>query len=95
MRCDDGGVDEDGYLLDNRQAEAGVRFDALAALFNPSTFRHIEALGIAEGWRCWEAGAGGASVPAWLAERVGPTGHVVATDIDVSWMSEDGGYTVA
>jgi SAM-dependent methyltransferase len=87
-------VEENGYLLDNRQAEAGVRFDALATLFNPSTFRHIEALGIAEGWRCWEVGAGGASVPGWLAERVGPSGHVLATDIDVSWMTADAGYTV-
>jgi SAM-dependent methyltransferase len=88
-------VAEDGYLLDNQQAEAGVRFDALATLFNPSTFRHLDALGIAGGWRCWEVGAGGTSTPSWLAERVGPTGHVLATDIDVSWMTADAdaGYT--
>lgn len=83
-----------GYLLDNQQAEAGVRFDALAALFNPVTFRHIDALGMAEGWRCWEVGAGGTTIPSWLAERVGPAGHVLATDIDVSWMAADAGYTV-
>jgi SAM-dependent methyltransferase len=89
-------VAEDGYLLDNQQAEAGVRFDALAKLFNPSTFRHIDALGITSGWRCWEVGAGGVSVPSWLTERVGPTGRVLATDIDVSWMTADAdaGYTV-
>jgi SAM-dependent methyltransferase len=87
-------VVDDGYLLDNQQAEAGVRFDALGALFNPSSFRHIDTLGITEGWRCWEVGAGGASVPAWLAERVGPSGQVLATDIDVSWMTEDAGYAV-
>jgi SAM-dependent methyltransferase len=73
------------YLLDNRQAEAGTRFDALAALFDASTFRHFEQVGVAEGWRCWEVGAGGPSVAAWLSERVGPRGHVLATDIDVSW----------
>lgn len=76
---------DDGYLLDNRQAEAGTRFDALSKLFDPSTFRHIEDLGIREGWRCWEVGVGGASVPQWLAGRVGATGRVLATDIDVSW----------
>lgn len=76
---------DEGYLLDNRQAEAGVRFDALSELFDPSTFRHIEELGIREGWRCWEVGVGGASVPRWLAGRVGATGRVLATDIDVSW----------
>jgi SAM-dependent methyltransferase len=77
---------DDGYLLDNRQAEAGTRIDALATLFDPWTFRHMDALGITDGWRCWEVGAGGPSVPAWLAERVQPTGSVVATDIDVSWL---------
>jgi SAM-dependent methyltransferase len=89
-------ADDGGYLLDNQQAEAGTRFDALAALFNSSTFRHFDALGIAEGWRCWEVGAGGPSVPSWLATRVGPAGHVLATDIDVSWMTAaaDAGYEV-
>jgi SAM-dependent methyltransferase len=79
---------DDGYLLDNRQAEAGTRFDALATLFNPWTCRHIDQLGIGPGGRCWEVGAGGPSVPAWLADRVGPTGRVLATDIDLSWLAE-------
>lgn len=75
------------YLLDNSQQEAGTRFDALGALFDDSTFRHIERLGIDKGWRCWEVGAGGPTVPTWLADRVGPEGMVIATDIDVSWMA--------
>ncbi|WP_282702009.1 methyltransferase [Streptomyces sp. CC219B] len=74
----------DGYLLDNRQSEAGERFAAFAALFDPTTFRHLEALGVGPGWRCWEVGAGGTSVVSWLAKKVGPTGRVVATDIDTS-----------
>ncbi|MFD7874556.1 methyltransferase domain-containing protein [Streptomyces sp. NPDC059766] len=74
----------DRYLLDNRQSEAAERFDAFAALFDPTTFRHMEKLGIGPGWRCWEVGAGGTSVVSWLARKVGPTGKVVATDIDVS-----------
>ncbi|MEU5701882.1 methyltransferase domain-containing protein [Streptomyces aurantiacus] len=75
----------DGYLLDHRQSDAGQRFDALAALFDPTTFRHLERLGIGSGWRCWEVGAGGMSVVSWLAKRAGPTGRVVATDLDTSW----------
>jgi SAM-dependent methyltransferase len=74
----------DGYLLDNRQAGARERLDALAALFDPTTFRHFEAFGVGPGWRCWEVGASGASVVSWLAKRVGPTGKVVATNTDVS-----------
>lgn len=85
----------EGYLLDNQQAEAGTRFDALSALFDPSTFRHIENLGIETGWRCWEVGAGGPTLPRWLAGRVGPTGRVLATDIDVSWMSDSASSAAA
>ncbi|MFJ1767353.1 methyltransferase domain-containing protein [Amycolatopsis sp. NPDC088138] len=73
------------YLLDNRSPEAGERFAALAELFDPWTFRHLDDLGLGEGWRCWEVGAGGVSVPHGLAGRVGSTGRVLATDIDVSW----------
>jgi len=56
------------YLLDNQQVEAGQRFDALSELFNPSTFRHAQAVGLEAGWRVWEVGAGSPSVPAWFAE---------------------------
>src|SRR4051812_6951666 len=77
------------YLLDNQQAQAGTRFDALADLFDASTFRHLDALGTGPGWRCWEVGAGGPSVARWLAGRVGPEGHVLATDIDLSWLAGD------
>lgn len=47
----------------------------------------MEDLGIAEGWRCWEVGAGGGSVASWMADQVGGTGSVLATDIDPSWMA--------
>lgn len=76
------------YLLDNHKPEAGERFVALAELFDPWTFRHLDDLGLGEGWRCWEVGAGGVSVPRGLAERVGPSGRVLATDIDVSWIGQ-------
>jgi ubiquinone/menaquinone biosynthesis C-methylase UbiE len=83
---------EADYLLDNQQAQAGRRFDALSDLFNPSTFRHLIALGLGRGWRVWEVGAGGPSVPVWLAEQVGPEGRVLATDIDTSWIDPSAGY---
>jgi SAM-dependent methyltransferase len=82
------------YLLDNRADEAEGRFAALAALFDPVTRAHAEAVGLGQGWRCWEVGAGGPSVPVWLAERVGGSGHVLATDIDVAWMNEAAGSGV-
>ncbi len=78
------------YLLDNRRLEAGERFTALAELFDPWTFQHLDGVGLGEGWRCWEVGAGGVSVPRGLAERVGTSGRVLATDIDASWLEPDG-----
>ncbi len=74
----------DGYLLANQQNEAGRRFDAFAHLFDPTTFRHLEGLGVGPGRRCCEVGADGASVVSWLAEKVGQAGRVGATDIDTS-----------
>jgi SAM-dependent methyltransferase len=80
----------EGYLLDNAQPEAGDRFEAMADIFDPVTFRRIDELGIAPGWHCWEVGAGGPSVPRWLAARVGSGGRVLATDLDVSWLGPAG-----
>jgi SAM-dependent methyltransferase len=77
---------EHEYLLDNRQLQAGQRFDALAQLFDASTFRHLTALGLTSGWRVWEVGAGGPTVASWLADRVGRRGRVLATDIDTRWL---------
>ncbi|CAM5304369.1 hypothetical protein SHIRM173S_05747 [Streptomyces hirsutus] len=54
----------------HRQAEAAERLDAFADLFDPTTFRHLEAVGVGAGWRCWEIGADGVSVVSWLAKKV-------------------------
>jgi ubiquinone/menaquinone biosynthesis C-methylase UbiE len=70
------------YLLDNAGREAPRRFDAQSALFDSGTIRHLEDRGIRPGWQCLEVGGGGGSIAAWLAARVGPTGHVLVTDID-------------
>ncbi|HUO49512.1 MAG TPA: methyltransferase domain-containing protein [Acidimicrobiales bacterium] len=80
------------YALPNSDEAAAARFAAFESLFDPSTFRHLDALEVGPGWRCWEVGAGGTSVVRWLAERVGPDGRVLATDIDVTRVSgADGG----
>jgi SAM-dependent methyltransferase len=43
-------------------------------------YRHLAALGVGPGWRCLGMGAGPGSVTSWLAERVAPSGSVVAAD---------------
>ena len=81
------------YLLDNKGEQAARRFDALSDVFDPVTFRHLDAVGLANGWRCWEVGAGGPSVPSWLASRVGDD-CVIASDLDVRWLGTDPAFSV-
>ena len=70
------------YLLDNAGADAPARLTALAAMFDSGTIRHLEDRGVRPGWHCLEVGGGAGSIAAWLAARVGPTGRVLATDVD-------------
>ncbi len=60
-----------------------VRLAMLAECRDPDTFTALTAAGVTTGARVLEAGAGAGTVTAWLAERVGPTGHVLSTDIDL------------
>ena len=71
-----------------RRLLARDQFAVLGDLLNERTFRYILAFGIRQGWHCWESGAGGASVPSWLADQVGPAGRVVASDIDTSALED-------
>jgi SAM-dependent methyltransferase len=70
------------YLLDNAGREASTRFDALSAIYDRDTIRHLENRGVSEGWQCLEVGGGGGSIAGWLGDRVGSTGRVLVTDID-------------
>jgi ubiquinone/menaquinone biosynthesis C-methylase UbiE len=79
-------MDDAGYLFDNASDQAPVRFAGLEAVWDSSTIRYLDAIGIGAGWNCWEVGAGGGSIATWLADQVGPMGHVLATDIDVQWV---------
>ena len=70
------------YLLDNAQEQAAHRMRVLSRLFDPPTQRALTAAGIAPGWDCLEVGGGGGAVARWMAERVGPGGTVLCTDLD-------------
>ena len=90
----DGSAPDHRYLLDNARVEAGQRFTWLAELFDGVTRGHFDRLEVKAGWRCWEVGAGGPSIPEALATAVGPTGYVLATDINPAWLDPHGGYEV-
>ena len=75
------------YIFDNAaEAETAERFASLDALYNFRTFRFLETAGIGPGWHCLEVGGGSGSVAAWMADRVGPSGYVLVTDIDPRFM---------
>jgi 2-polyprenyl-3-methyl-5-hydroxy-6-metoxy-1,4-benzoquinol methylase len=70
------------YVFDNAWQQERRRLDALETIWDPWTIRNLNGIGVSEGWRCAEIGAGGGSIARWLAAHVGSTGHVLATDLD-------------
>lgn len=67
------------------------RLQLLEARYDSLTFRRLDALGPSAGWSCLEVGAGAGSVARFLAERVGPAGRVVATDVDLRFLGPGDG----
>jgi SAM-dependent methyltransferase len=71
------------YLAqDSPDAIERKRLALLTRIADPVTTRRLSDLGVGPGWRCLEVGAGSGSVARWLADRVGPCGWVVATDLN-------------
>jgi SAM-dependent methyltransferase len=73
----------EGYVYDTAFEEERARLAGMEAQWDPGTFRHIEALGLPGDASCWEIGAGGGSVAAWLAER---SGRLLVTDLDTRFV---------
>jgi len=67
-----------------RQVAEDDRLGLLERIFDPLSRQRREL--VQPGWRCLEVGAGRGSMAAWLAERVGNSGQVVATDIDITYL---------
>lgn len=79
-------MSQDRYGTDDAEIDIErVRLGMLAAARDPKTFRVLEGVGVSPGMRVLELGAGTGSVSAWLAERVGPEGQVLSTDIDLQF----------
>ena len=75
------------YSLDRTGPREKQRLEAQAPFLDPGTIRHVKALGLLSGWHCAEVGAGAGSIAIWLAERVGRSGRVVATDVDTRFIA--------
>jgi SAM-dependent methyltransferase len=79
-----------GYALDNSWDRANRRLALLEQYLDPMTKRRMRALGVGQGSQCLEVGAGGGSIARWLSEQVGPTGKVLATDINIALLDSLG-----
>ena len=71
------------YVFDPGWERETERLRTNEALWDPGTLERFERLGLAPGWSCLEVGAGAGGAARWLADRVGPTGRVVAADLEV------------
>jgi hypothetical protein len=70
------------YALSNAAAGAGDLLSHLAAVLDETTKERLRRAGIGPGDTCLELGTGRGTVAAWMADQVGPTGQVIAVDID-------------
>jgi SAM-dependent methyltransferase len=74
------------YVFDDKWQIYRDRLAGLEALYDPQTVRHLTDIGVGEGWRCLEVGGGGGSVAAWMSDRVGARGSVLATDVSTRFL---------
>lgn len=69
------------YAFDNDEPTAGDMLAALGATLDEFSTARLDRAGIAPGMHCLEVGAGAGTIAVWLADRVGATGSVIATDL--------------
>ncbi|MEM9592407.1 MAG: methyltransferase [Pseudomonadota bacterium] len=74
------------YILPHSMPREEKRLALMSHMLDPHTMFRLSELGVGQGWRCLEIGAGNGSLSQWLADRVGPAGHVVASDIDTRYL---------
>jgi len=70
---------------DQRELE---RLRMIELVFDPASRRRLLGAGLQSGWHCLEVGPGAGSIMTWMSEVVGPTGQVVAVDLDPKFLSE-------
>jgi SAM-dependent methyltransferase len=79
------------YVLDHHHEGERRRLALMSRLLDPLHRRLLDQLGVPSGARALEVGCGNGSVAAWLADRVGSAGEVVAVDLDLSLTSAAAG----
>lgn len=76
------------YVFDHALELEQERLGKLSEWLDPGTARYLDQIGVGPGWRALEVAAGAGSIATLLAERVGPGGSVLATDIDTKFLDD-------
>ena len=76
------------YVLSHDLEGERQRLRLMSELLDPTERRNLQQLGLQPGWRCLEVGSGNGSIAQWLASQVGADGHVVASDIETSYIKQ-------
>src|SRR5262245_9184450 len=74
------------YLFTHEDKAERERLAAIEAGLDPFSIECLAKIGVADGWRCLEIGAGAGSIATWLSRRVGANGRVVATDLQTKFL---------
>jgi SAM-dependent methyltransferase len=78
----------DSYVFSDASDREGARLRLMASLLDPLHRPALLAAGLGSGARCLEVGTGTGTIARWMSSRVGSGGHVLATDIDLSHLTE-------
>jgi 2-polyprenyl-3-methyl-5-hydroxy-6-metoxy-1,4-benzoquinol methylase len=78
----DGGRPETTYVWRHALGGEPERLRLMSEILDESSRFHLQQIGVGRGWRCLEVGAGNGSLSEWVADRVGPDGVAIATDLD-------------
>lgn len=81
----------EAYGFDASWSDERRRLALIERCYDPITTARLTQLGVAEGWRCLDVGAGGGSISRWLRDQVGPDGEVVAVDLDTRFFEDEPG----
>lgn len=76
------------YLFGHDWAQERRRLSLLEQIYDGGTRALLSRLPLPADAHCLEVGAGAGSIALWLCDQVGDAGHVVATDLDVEFLSE-------
>ncbi len=76
------------YAFSHSARDESRRLQLLEQRLDPLTKQRIQRLGVGNSARCLEIGGGRGSITRWLSDVVGPTGRVIATDLQVGFLSD-------